>query len=126
MDIPNIVKHEESIVVVESVAGSEPHEQSRLVVDLNLEHDLHIHGNVVTQELLFLAVAHFSPVLHVPACLHIALLPYSGRRFVAVRVVFHSQGQLLRSVHKKTSSGRASESQSLTASLAEVAISTAR
>lgn len=126
MDIPNIVKHEESIVVVESVAGSEPHEEPRLVVDLNLEYDLHIHGNVVTQELLFLAVAHFSPVLHVPACLHIALLPYSGRRFVAVRVVFHFQGQLLRSVHKKTSSGRASESQSLTASLAEVAISTAR
>ena len=126
MDIPNIVKHEESIVVVESVAGSEPHEEPRLVVDLNLEYDLHIHGNIVPQEVFPLAVAHFSPVLHVPACLHIALLPYSGRRFVAVRVVFHFQGQLLRSVHKKTSSGRASESQSLTASLAEVAISTAR
>ena len=122
MDIPNIVKHEESVVVVESVAGSEAYKYALI----DFEDDLDIHRNIITQELLFLAVAHFSPVLHVPACLHIALLPYSGRRFVAVRVVFHFQGQLLRSVHKKTSSGRASESQSFTASLAEVAISTAR
>ena len=122
MDVSKLVKHEKSGVVVESVTGSEAYKYALI----DFEDDLDIHRNIITQELFFLAVAHFSPVLHVPACLHIALLPYSGRRFVAVRVVFHFQGQLLRSVHKKTSSGRASESQSLTASLAEVAISTAR